>query len=88
MKIFGENLKELRIEKGLTQKALATALGVTIPTLSHWECGYQEPSYSDLIKICRFFGVSADYMLGLSKNKTHPWPISVLDAFIIYIQYQ
>ena len=65
MKTFSENLKQLRIEKGLTQKALATALSVTAPTLSHWECGYQEPSFNDLIKICRYFDVSADYMLGL-----------------------
>lgn len=66
MKTFGEILKELRIEKGLTQKALAQELSVTVPTLSHWECGYQEPSFKDLIMLCKYFEVSADYMLGLS----------------------
>lgn len=65
MRTFNEILKELRIEKGLTQKALAQELFVTVPTLSHWECGYQEPSFKDLIRLCKYFGVSADYLLGL-----------------------
>ena len=65
MRAFNEILKELRIEKGLTQKALAEELFITIPTLSHWECGYQEPSFKDLIKLCKYFEVSADYLLGL-----------------------
>ena len=64
MKTFGEILKELRIEKGLTQKALAQALSITVPTLSHWECNYQEPSFKDLTRLCDYFDVSADYLLG------------------------
>lgn len=64
MKTFGKRLKELRIEKGYTQKALALALNITISTLSHWECDYQEPSFKDLIALCDYFSVSADYLLG------------------------
>ena len=66
MKVFGEILKELRIERGLTQRALAQELSITVPTLSHWECGYQEPSFDNLVMLCKFFDVSADYFLGLS----------------------
>ena len=66
MRTFGEILKELRIEKGLTQKALAQQISVSVPTLSHWECNYQEPSFKDLIMLCKYFEVSADYLLGLS----------------------
>ncbi len=61
---IGKKLKELRKEKSLTQKELAQILSVTIPTLSHWECGYQEPSCSDLIHLCQFFNISVDYLLG------------------------
>ena len=64
MKTFGEILRELRMEKGLTQKALAQELSITVPTLSHWECNYQEPSFKDLIRLCNYFDVSADYLLG------------------------
>jgi len=64
MENFSERLKELRKEKALSQKSLAAQLSVTIPTLSHWECGYQEPSLGDLVRICLFFNVSTDYLLG------------------------
>ena len=64
MATIGERIKELRFEKGLTQKAMAQHLSVTVPTLSHWECNYQEPSSRDLGKLCDFFAVSADYLLG------------------------
>ena len=68
MKTFGEILKELRIDKGLTQKKVAEALSVTVSTLSHWECNYQEPSYKDLLTLCRFYEVSADYLIGLTEE--------------------
>lgn len=64
MKTLGETLKELRIDKGLTQKEMAAELSVSIPTLSHWECNYQEPCYDDLRKLCSFFNVSVSYLLG------------------------
>lgn len=65
MKTFGAKVKELRVKKGLTQKQVAEALNVTVPTLSHWECDYQEPSFKDLLAICNFYEVSADYLIGL-----------------------
>ena len=65
MKTFGEKIQELRKDKKLTQKEVAEALSVTIPTLSHWECNYQEPSFKDLVAICKYYDVSADYLLGL-----------------------
>lgn len=68
MKTFGEKLKDLRLEKKLTQKELAQILSITTPTLSHWECDYQEPSLKDLIQICAFFNVESDYLIGLSDN--------------------
>ena len=66
METIGDRIKELRAEKGLTQKELALELSVTIPTLSHWECNYQEPSSKDIINLCKFFGTSTDYLLGYS----------------------
>ena len=66
MSIFSENLKDLRKEKNLTQKELAKALSITISTLSHWECDYQEPSFKDLTLLANFFEVSTDYLLGVT----------------------
>ena len=61
---FGVKIKDLRKEKNLTQKELAQALSITVSTLSHWECGYQEPNFDDLIMIADYFEVSVDYLLG------------------------
>ena len=63
MNIFGEKIKDLRKERNLTQKSLAESLSVTVSTLSHWECGYQEPSLDALAKIADFFECSVDYLL-------------------------
>ncbi len=65
MENFGEKLKELRIEKGLTQKELATELGNAQSAIFYWETNKQEPTISALKKLCKFFEVSADYFLGL-----------------------
>jgi len=65
MKIFGERLRELRTEKGLTQKQLAQELQVNHASIVDWEIRDMEPAYETLVKIVKFFDVSADYLLGL-----------------------
>ena len=68
MNTFGEKIKDLRKEKNLTQKELAQQLSITISTLSHWECGYQEPSFADLIILSKYFNCSIDYLLSQEDN--------------------
>ena len=64
MKI-GVRLKELRIDKGLTQKELADILKTNNSSICDWECGRTEPSIEMILSICRLFEVSADFVLGL-----------------------
>ena len=64
MNTFGKRIKEYRIERNLTQKELAKELSVTISTLSHWECDYQEPSFDDLLLLANYFNVTTDCLLG------------------------
>jgi hypothetical protein len=59
-------LRELRLEKGLRLKDVAEAMGVTLRTISNYEAGIREPSLDMLVKLCKFFEVSSDYLLGLS----------------------
>ena len=61
--IFGKRLKELRMEKGLSQRALGEIFGVCNQTISFWETGSREPDLDHLLKISRFFGVSVDDLL-------------------------
>lgn len=65
MEKLAEKLKELRIEKGLSQREVSSALGMTRNAFTNYENGYREPSLDNLKKICQFFNVSADYLLGL-----------------------
>lgn len=68
MKKFSERLKELRIEEGLSQKQLATAIGTTDDCIFFWEKGRSEPSISDIILLAKYFSVTTDYLLGVSDN--------------------
>ncbi len=61
---FPDRIKELRIEKGLSQGALATALKYTQSNISEWEQGKVEPKISALRAIANFFNVSIDYLAG------------------------
>ncbi len=66
MKIFGERLKELRKEKGLSQKEVADYLNISSITLLHYEKNQREPSFDLLVEISKYFGVSIDYLFGLT----------------------
>ena len=59
------NLKELRKETNITQKELAKALGYTQTTISKWEQGLRLPDADNIIKLCKYFNVTSDYLLGL-----------------------
>ena len=62
--MFAERLKEMRLEKGLTQQQLADVLKVDRTTVLKWETDGREPSFAMLVQIARFFEVSCDYLLG------------------------
>ena len=57
-------LKELRIERGFTQKEIATKLNLTQQTYSDYETGRTNPDIEMLILIGDFLEVSIDYLLG------------------------
>ena len=69
---FGEKIRLLREEKELNQTELGDAVGMTQRKISYLECGRYEPSFDDLRALCRFFQVSADYLLGFPKNLPYP----------------
>ena len=56
----------LRREREIGQNELAGALGLSNASVSYWETGKQIPSAEAVYKLARFFGVTADYLLGLS----------------------
>jgi len=60
---FKDRLKELRKEKGLTQKELGKKINVAESTISHYETGLRTPDYSILKVLAAIFNVSTDYLL-------------------------
>lgn len=64
--MIGERLAEVRKDRGDTQKNLAEKMNVSVHTVSSWEQERSEPSHETLVRICRLYGVSSDYLLGLS----------------------
>lgn len=62
---FKERLKELRLEKMLSQSELATKIGVSQKAIDFWEKGINEPKASYVCLLSTFFNVSTDYLLGL-----------------------
>ena len=61
-----ERLKELRIERGLKLKEVAEYMNVTIRAISRYEDGTREPSVEMIVKFCKLYNVTADYLLGLT----------------------
>lgn len=66
---FGENLRHLREQNKLTQKALAQKLHIKRSTLSKYETGDREPGLKTLVKIADVLEVSVDKLLG--RNPTN-----------------
>lgn len=63
-KAFAENLGTLRREKELSQREAASGLGISQALLSHYENGAREPGLDFVVRVCDYYGVSADFLLG------------------------
>lgn len=64
--MYGERIRELREERNLTQAQLAEALGVSQKNVSKYELELLDLNTEIIVKLCRFFAVTSDYLSGLS----------------------
>ena len=67
---FGNKLRQLRKEKNLSQKQLATLIGVQNSIISFYEVGDRIPSPDVIKKLAVALHVSTDYLLGIEKNES------------------
>lgn len=65
---LAENLRNLRLDRNITQEQLAEHLGVSFKTVSRWETGAGYPDIEILPNIANFFDVSLENLLGVSKT--------------------
>ena len=69
---YRERLRNVREDHDLTQAELGKLLNKSQQGYNHIEAGRAELKIDDLIKICKFYNLSADYMIGLTdKKKTY-----------------
>ena len=61
---FSQVLTELRHQRGMSQKQAAADLGISQALLSHYENGAREPRLEFLGRVCEYYGVTADRLLG------------------------
>ena len=72
MKYYYDRLKELRIDRDLTQAQVAGILQVRQEYYSKYELGKVPLPIQHLNTLCLYYGVSSDYIMGLPKNLK--WP--------------
>lgn len=70
--MFAGRLKELRIEKGMTQVQLAEVLGVSKGTIAMWETNKRQPNFETLHELSDIFDKRIDYILGYSNDASSP----------------
>ena len=66
---YRTRMRHLREDHDLTQRDLGRILNKSQQGYSHIEEGRAELKIEDLVKLCNFYGVSADYLIGLSDEK-------------------
>lgn len=64
MATFASRLRDLRLQKGLTQEQLSDALGIGRSALAMYESGQRIPRYKTIDTIADYFGVTTDYLTG------------------------
>ena len=68
-----ERLKDLRVERGLTLEQLEEQVNLSKSALGSYEAkDFKDISHYAIIKLAKFYGVTADYLLGLSQTRNHP----------------
>lgn len=79
--MFGEKILEQRKRKGITQQELADALNISRSTLAGYEAENKKPSYKVLVRMAEYFGVTTDYLLGVTDSTENEPESSVTRKF-------
>ena len=68
-----EKLKDLRMERRLTLEQLAEETGISKSALGKYEADdYKDISPFSIVTLAKYYGVSTDYLMGMTETKNHP----------------
>lgn len=79
IKDLGKRLQEQRTLRNLSQKQVATSIGVSASVISNYESGERTPSIEILILLAHLYHCSTDYLLGIDKADT----VKLLDVSML-----
>ena len=66
---FGQRLKRIRKEVGVSQAYVADHIGVSVQSVSNWECDNTMPDISQIVPLAAILSVSTDYLLGVGTDE-------------------
>ena len=66
MKHYNDRIRDLREERKLTQRQISEVLGIRQQVYSKYELGVRSLPLEHLMKLCKYYGASADWILGLA----------------------
>ena len=78
---IANTLKELRLQKGLSQRELANVLNITSSAVSGYELGTRVPTLEGLQAIAKYFGVSIDYLAGNTEYYSDPQAAELIQEY-------
>lgn len=79
---YGKKIAELRKKRGMNQESLASLLGITRASLSHYETDRREPDYEILTKMANLFRVSFDELMGRNQEAPSSDPSIHITEFL------
>lgn len=79
---YGKRIAELRKKRGMNQESLASLLGITRASLSHYETDRREPDYEILTKMANLFRVSFDDLMGRKQDEPPADPSKHITEFL------
>ena len=68
---YAQRIRDLRTDRDKSQAQIAIVLGTTKNQVGKYERGEQEMPIKHLITLCNYYGVSADYILGLPEGRPY-----------------
>ena len=79
---FSEKLKQLRKNKGITQQALADAIGEKRSIIANYESNNSTPGFEVLNKLSNFFNVPVGYLTGKNNSLVSEYSFKTLEDYI------
>lgn len=84
---FGQKIKKLRTDAGLSQTMLAEHIGVSVQSISNWECNNTMPDISQIVPLASILCVSTDYLLGVGFDEKADHETLIRNVNTVWVNY-